>query len=145
MVKKGFTLIELLIVIAILGVLATIVTMTFPSALGRARDGQRRSDIKQYQIALEKYANNNNGNYYVSSTAMVGLSTLCTNLGLSNCSQDPKSPTLKYVYQTNATGTTYVLSATFERPVDATKPCFIVCSNGLSGDKNCQTSSCPLP
>lgn len=151
MTKKGFTLIELLIVIAILGALATVVTLTFPSALGKARDGQRRSDIKQYQVALEKYANSHNGNYPGLSTD--SIVNLCTALGMTNCTQDPKSSstcglgTCNYLYFDSAS--TYVLAARLEKPVDATnKACFVVCSNGLSGDKTCPSIAspgCPLP
>jgi len=53
--KKGFTLIELLIVIAIIGVLATLLMVNFVGVRERARDAQRKSDIRQIQSALEMY------------------------------------------------------------------------------------------
>jgi len=58
--RPAFTLIELLIVIAILGVLATIVLVSLGEARKRARDVRRISDIRQLQIALELYHNQNN-------------------------------------------------------------------------------------
>ena len=53
--NKGFTLIELLIVIAIIGLLATIVMVSLNSARAKARDTRRIADIKQIQTALSLY------------------------------------------------------------------------------------------
>ncbi len=53
--RRGFTLIELLIVIAIIGVLATLLMVNFVGVRQRARDAQRKSDLRQIQSALEIY------------------------------------------------------------------------------------------
>jgi general secretion pathway protein G len=55
MMKKGFTLIELLVVIAIIGMLSALLVPNFMGARERARDAQRKSDLKQIQKALEMY------------------------------------------------------------------------------------------
>ncbi|SRR5258706_3714887 len=52
---KGFTLIEILVVIAIIGILATILIGNFNGVRVRSRDAQRKSDIRQLQAALELY------------------------------------------------------------------------------------------
>lgn len=53
--NKGFTLIELLVVIAIIGVLASLTLANFNGAQARARDTQRKNDIKIVRDALEQY------------------------------------------------------------------------------------------
>ncbi|OGH09980.1 MAG: hypothetical protein A2152_03440 [Candidatus Levybacteria bacterium RBG_16_35_6] len=53
--KKGFTLIELLIVIVIIGILATFLMSNFVGVRQRARDAQRKADLRQIQSALELY------------------------------------------------------------------------------------------
>ena len=53
--SRGFTLVELLIVIAIIGVLTTLLMANFIGVRQRARDAQRKSDVRQIQAALELY------------------------------------------------------------------------------------------
>lgn len=57
----GFTLIELIVVIAMLGVMATVlITVINPNGqLQKARDAGRKSALKQVQNALEQYYNDN--------------------------------------------------------------------------------------
>ncbi len=55
--KKGFTLIELLIVIAIIGLLATLAIVSLTSAQRRARDTKRVADMKSLQTGLELFWN----------------------------------------------------------------------------------------
>jgi len=55
LLKKGFTLIELLIVIAIIGILASVVLVSFPSSTAKSRDSGRMQELKQIQMALRLY------------------------------------------------------------------------------------------
>ena len=57
--KKGFTLIELLVVVSLIGVLSTLVIANLNSARERARDAQRKSDLRNIQTALRLYYNDN--------------------------------------------------------------------------------------
>jgi general secretion pathway protein G len=53
--NKGFTLVELLIVAGIIGILSTLLMSNFIGVRQRARDAQRKSDLKQIQSAIEIY------------------------------------------------------------------------------------------
>lgn len=56
--NKGLTLIELLVVISIIGILASIVLIQFPEAVGRARDSRVMSSMGQFRTqARIIYAN----------------------------------------------------------------------------------------
>ena len=58
--QSGFTLIEILVVVAIIGLLATVVTTSLSHARLKARDSKRKEDLAQLQKALEIYYNTNN-------------------------------------------------------------------------------------
>ena len=55
--SRGFTLIELLIAIAIIGILATVASVSLMQARRRARDTKRVADIQQIRNALLIYSN----------------------------------------------------------------------------------------
>lgn len=59
--QAGFTIIELLIVIAIIGILATLVLTNFQGAQAKGRDTTRKSDINSLYQKLEEYYNENGG------------------------------------------------------------------------------------
>lgn len=52
---KGFTLIELLVVISIIGILSSVVVSQLYSAVGKARDAKRLSDIHTIATALQAF------------------------------------------------------------------------------------------
>ena len=144
----GFTMIELLVVISIIAVLATLVMVSFTSSQKQAKDTQRKSDIRQYQTALEGYTNKSGG-LYPSRTVKVDPSSLCSTLGISGtCPTDPKPPAV-YSYISSGSGnpnsdaTDYVLWATLE---NQTGNYYIVCSIGKIGVLTSAptSSTCPL-
>jgi prepilin-type N-terminal cleavage/methylation domain-containing protein len=60
--QSGFTIVELLIVIVIIGILATLVIVTFSGVQQKARDSERKTDINAIAGQLEAvYASK--GNY----------------------------------------------------------------------------------
>jgi type II secretion system protein G len=80
--SKGFTLLELLVVLAIIGILTAIGVAAFSAAQLRARDAQRKSDLKTIASALERYRSKN-GTYPDSSLAFECGTTewYCSNSG----------------------------------------------------------------
>ncbi len=66
-------MIELLIVIAIIGILASVVLVNLNGARARARDAQRKSDLHQIVLASEDYYAGN-GTYIISGTGHSGCS-----------------------------------------------------------------------
>ena len=97
----GFTLIELLVVIAIIGILASVVLASLNSARLKSRDARRISDVKQLQLALELYFNDN------ATYVRDGYSALAAALvpnQIPSIPQDPLGATRTYVYQGVDTG-----------------------------------------
>ena len=52
---KGFTLIELLVVVSVIGLLASVVLVSFPTSTKKTRDSIRMQELKQIQTALRLY------------------------------------------------------------------------------------------
>ena len=73
--ESGFTIIELLIVIAIIGILATLVLTNFQGAQAKGRDTVRKNDINSLYQKLEEYYNEN-GSYINEEITVDNASTL---------------------------------------------------------------------
>lgn len=112
--SKGFTLIELLIVIAIIGVLATLLMANFVGVRQRARDAQRKSDVRQIQAALEIFRSDNGG--YPPAPLTCGASL--TSGGSTYMKKIPCDPNGgSYIYLSG--GTDYTLYACLENASDS--------------------------
>jgi type II secretion system protein G len=129
--EKGFTLIELLIVIGIIGILSTLLMANFVGVRQRARDSQRKADLRQMQAALELYRADI-GSYPLPGGSTRINSVACpSSSSLSNASAtvtymqeipcDPNGATAynsgNYYYNSN--GTTYTLAACLENTSDS--------------------------
>lgn len=153
----AFTLIELLIVIAIIGVLATLIVANFNAARERARDATRKSDLRNIQTALRVYYNDYGrnpcstnafqirgcsvhasctsvnactwgGEFAIASTGQVYMSTL---------PNDPQTPDRSYHYELDAADPeVYTIKACLENANDVDCSTSITeswCNNVLRG------------
>ena len=138
--KSSFTLVELLVVISLISILAALTFVSYVGVQRQARDSQRKSDLRQYQGSLEVFANRSSGLYpQRNNSSGVSATTLCTDLGMTGCSQDPRNTSdqsFDYRYQSDGSSSTgqptalrYVLWAKIENTQDY----WVVCSNGKTG------------
>lgn len=116
-VKSGFTLIELLIVIAIIGILASLLMVNFIGIRQKARDSQRKSDLRQIQSALELYRADQ-GRYPDSplptcGSSLTGGSPPTTYMQKVPCDSLSTAP-----YQYSFSGTAYCLRVCLENTND---------------------------
>lgn len=131
--SKGFTIVELLIVIVVIGILATLVIVTFTGIQQKARDSKRKTDLGAVQAALESYYSSNNT--YPTLADLQSSTWLSTNMkGFDPAAlQDPKgaagstvgataSPTQYGYVVTDATGT-LAAPTTCSDAAGASNPC----------------------
>lgn len=122
---RGFTLIELLIVIAIIGLLASIALVSLNMARDKARDAQRLSDLDGISKALELYySTNNKYPYYdgitktiIQSDSANAWSTFLSEINQNTSWQDPvKIAPYIYVYTINSDGSASISVSLKLRP-----------------------------
>ena len=138
--KKGFTLIELLVVIAIIGMLSALLAPNFMGARERARDAQRKSDLKQIQKALEMYRQDQNPPLYPTAAGnRFGTTSTCgssfnsgSTIYMNKIPCDPLGPT-PYYYSPNNSNLTFQLCACLENKADPDSSTSCPCSPCSSG------------
>jgi prepilin-type N-terminal cleavage/methylation domain-containing protein len=59
MKTRGFTLIEMMVVVSIIAVISSVGIFSYNEASKKSRDGNRQSDLKQLQAAIELYKQKN--------------------------------------------------------------------------------------
>ena len=70
---RGFTLVELLVVLAIIGLLSSIVLTSLNAARVKARDATRKSQTSEFRTALELYYSRNGRYPCGNSACFVGV------------------------------------------------------------------------
>lgn len=116
-IKAGFTLVELLVVVAIIGVLTTLVLANFNAARDRARDVERKSDLDQIKKALRMYYNDNTS--YPAAGALTWGSEFSSGsmVYMKALPEDPDSAKT-YVYTLDVSGHDFCLVATLDNTAD---------------------------
>lgn len=115
--SAGFTLIELLIVLAIIGILATLGFSSYMNSVKSGHDARRKSDLRAIQNALELYYQDNES--YPGSLPFG--SSFChptdcdTAKYMETIPKDPSGSDYTYV----SDGTTYQLYSCIENPNDS--------------------------
>jgi len=66
--RRGFTLIEMMVVVFIIGLLASIVTISVNNSRMRGRDAKRKADLDSIRTAIELYGDMNH-TYHLPNTA----------------------------------------------------------------------------
>jgi prepilin-type N-terminal cleavage/methylation domain-containing protein len=124
--SKGFTIVELLIVIVVIGILATLVLVTFTGIQQKARDSKRKTDLGAVQAALESYYSSNNT--YPTLANMQDSSWLKTNMsGFDPAAlQDPKGAS----------------SSTVQASDDSTHYGYVVTPTGCDGNAASSPVAC---
>ena len=82
--RLAFTLIELIVVVAIMGILTAVVTVSYSGINARGRDAQRINDLTQLKLVLSTYYNAQTPTVYVTSVSVATL----------NGTSDPLTTTL---------------------------------------------------
>lgn len=115
--RTGFTLVELLVVVAIIGVLTTLVLANFNAARDRARDVERKSDLDQVKKALRMYYNDNTS--YPADGVLVWGSEFSSGsmVYMKALPEDPDSAKA-YVYAVDASGNDFCLVTTLDNTAD---------------------------
>lgn len=139
--KGGFTLIELLVVIAIIGILASVVLASLNTARQKGRDARRIADMKQVQIALELYFDENRA--YVAGATWALLEAGLEPTFMSNVPVDPiNSGSNVYAYQRCTAVTDYCLVAVLE---DGGNPALDSDDDTVGAGCTCATADAAAP
>ena len=111
--ERGFTLLELLVVIVVIGILALLVIPNLTSAPKKARDVQRKTDLKAVQKGLEEYYVSNSAYPVATSyTALGAILTVGNPPIIKSMPNDPNSSNPAYSF--TGTATAYTLKGCLE-------------------------------
>jgi type II secretion system protein G len=141
MKDKGFTLVELLVVMAILGVLVTLIAGGFRTAQMRGRDAKKKSDLKEIANSLEIYFNDHSEYPSSSGGQLMGCPATTGSCAWGSgeftdgetvyfkaMPKDP-SPSMYYYYRAFSNDQKFQIYAHLENP----------------RDKNCLGGDCEAP
>jgi prepilin-type N-terminal cleavage/methylation domain-containing protein len=110
--SRGFTIVELLIVIVVIGILATLVIVTFSGIQQKGRDSQRKTDINAVTSHVSAYYAEKG--YYPTMADLNNAAWRAINTkGLDpEALKDPKASSANIAAATSATAYGYTASGT---------------------------------
>jgi prepilin-type N-terminal cleavage/methylation domain-containing protein len=119
--RKGFTLIELLIVVAIIGILASVILIGLGPSQRAGRDARRIADLRQVQTGLELYFQRNGQYPGANATPMpwsgdnsLSAALVGAGLGITSVPIDPSVPASGHYRYVRTSANQYILGAKFE-------------------------------
>ena len=130
----GFTLIELLVVISIIGILATLVMANLNSARSRARDAERKSDMRNISTALRLYYNDKStfpATFTFGAAFVSGTTTYMQNAPNDPLYNASDTTPIHYVYTQTNSGDGFTLKACLENGSD---------KQGVAADFSCSSN-----
>ena len=143
-INRGFTLIELLIVIAIIGVLSSVVLGSISTARGKSGDSKVKAQLAGLRDAAEIYYDSN-GHYgtEVSDDCVTSEFFSDADTGLVNSSSEANYPTGSSL-SCHTDGTNYAVSALLLGVgggqawcVDSTGSAHLIPANLVAGEVEC--------
>ncbi|MBI4117967.1 MAG: type II secretion system protein [Parcubacteria group bacterium] len=116
---KGFTILELLVVLAVIGMLMSVVIVSMSGVKEKGRDATRMQHLQEVQNALNLYyTNHSKFPVFASATTITGDDAFSVvlegELVISEVPPDPQHPVRTYTYQSNASGSDYTLTFCLE-------------------------------
>lgn len=93
----GFTLVELLVVVAIIGLLLSIISIGYTTQRRSARDARRISDLKQVKSGMDVFFQDASG-YPDESEWVAGTTLNCSSNNILLIPNDPGFPVYDYTY-----------------------------------------------
>lgn len=129
--SRGFTLIEILVVVAIVGILASVVLVSLNTTRVNARDTARVATIKEVQKALELYFSDTG--YYPVQAIPANISVLSTALVptyISEISYEMTGVSEPMYYRPAGQPTSYLIYVSKEKQTQET-PVSYGCRTGV--------------
>lgn len=141
---KAFTLIELLIVLAIIVAMSLFFINSLVGSQQKARDAERKSDLKQFTSVIEGFGYEHDGYYIGRSGSGNELQQVCDDMTANGYQVDhcPADPTgiAPYRIQSGRTsggcgnGDICATQFTLRARLEHTDMLWVVCSHGPSGE-----------